>query len=162
MIDIKLVVGVDPGQHTGIALIDTITRKVKGVSTLSWWDAWDCFMAMKREKSHVLFVIENSRPIKKIWTAKKNMSREAFGEVARSVGMNNGDSIRLLEGLRREGFYAIDAPPKKTKRNAEFIKDRTGFEGRTNGHNRDAIMAAWPYRFKQVADEVVRGLVKTT
>ena len=140
-------IGIDPGQSTGLAVLDPDHRHVLSVYTFTFWEAYE-FVTNGFTPGKTLVVIEDGGLVSHIWSAKTVTTKRAAMEAGRRIGRNNQDARRLIEGLRKAGFPVLANKPRRTKRTAAQVKELTGFTGKTNEHTRDAIMAAMPYNSK--------------
>lgn len=144
----EFVVAIDPGKTTGVAIYSFTTKKIVTVHTVDFWIAYE--QTMEIPPSMQFIIVESSKTKKKIWQGDAGTKRNAMGEIGRRIGENNAQSELLAEGFRRKGYYVMTVAPKRTKLKQEAVQLATGFEGRTNEHNRDAIMIAWAHRHPQV------------
>lgn len=125
------VIGIDPGVDTGIA--EYRQGKLRVLFTCEPWgsDLRDQLQAAS------LVAFEDSRQM--------GMFRK-FG--ARQVGEIDA-WCRMIEAICKERgieYVAVSPKQKGRKVNAETFREITGWTGRTNQHERDAAMTAWPYR----------------
>lgn len=139
----QLVIGIDPGQSTGIArfhdghfwLVDTKTP-------------YETIRLLNRIKPPIkcFVVIEDSRLQSATWSAVGSAAMRA--KIARNVGQIDGFCSLLEEALKDIGHsYLMVSPKGKGKKlNAAQFQGVTGIAQRMNQHERDAAMIAWPYR----------------
>lgn len=123
-----IVLGIDPGVETGYAKF--YSGKLAVLTTFKPWE-------LLKHLQYDLVVFEDSR--------RMGMFR-ALG--ARQVGEIDA-WCRMIEGYCKEykiDFVAVSPKQKGKKVNAETFREITGWTGRTNQHERDAAMCAWPYR----------------
>ena len=152
------VIAIDPGVTTGFAHVDLASSEVMYVQTLNFWEAYE--QILEEDRGHVFVVIESSKPVKHIWQKPGGANGRVMGAVGRSIGENNAHAELLAEGLRRKGYYVKTVNPSRTKLDADTVKRITGYEGRTNEHNRDAIMIAWAHRQRQLVQEYAKDIYK--
>ena len=136
----KVVVGIDPGQHTGLAIFRdghlTALRTIEPVELeteiLALWP------------SRVVF--EDSRLQSHTWT--KAASRAAAAKMARNVGQIDAWCNLIVAICAKHGITAHGISPqaKGGKMTAEQFEKATGWTASSNQHSRDAAMCAWPYR----------------
>ena len=68
--------------------------------------------------------------------------------MARNVGEVDGYCRIIVDYCELLGIMAHGVSPKGkgAKMDADSFRELTGWTGRTNSHERDACMVAWPYR----------------
>jgi hypothetical protein len=134
------IIGIDPGKHTGIAvfaggrLFGLYTTDPNGVAA----------MLDRYNPGRVVF--EDSRLIRATWG--RGVSPAALRKIARNVGQIDAWCSQLVELCAARDIVAHGISPKGkgAKLNAAQFKALTGFDGRSNEHERDACVVAWPYR----------------
>lgn len=135
-----LVVGIDPGKNTGIAIYNTYSKAFDEVYTAKFWDAVDLIGGLDRTDTVVIELPST----KHVWhndaTNKRAIQR---------TGVNVGSAIREAELLveyvgRLELPCIIQRPQGKV--DAEKFKRITGWVGRTSQHSRDAGMLCYGYK----------------
>jgi hypothetical protein len=134
-------IGVDAGKYTGVAVWNSKSRSLSVLTT----DFWGCynFILENYGKSQIRIVIEDPSKTPPVFNKKFVRSEKARLKVAQNVGGVKRESVLLADGLERAGFTVIRTKPNNTKKNSVYIKRLTGYEGRTNEHNRDAIMLVY-------------------
>lgn len=138
------VVGIDPGEATGLAVYDKgklIALHTVKPGQLENWLA---------QNSPGLVIFEDSRGTGKTFTAAKGRSVAAALKIARNVGEIDRLCKDIEAMCKRMGIEAYGVTPKGkgVKRNAEDFTHITGWTKRSSQHARDAAMVAWPYRHK--------------
>lgn len=135
-----IVMGIDPGVHTGIAVYRD--AQLRAVDTFTPYVMPEVF-----ETFHPgLVVFEDSRKQSVLWHAAP--TKAAVAKIARNVGEIDA-WCKLIEALcAARGTQAIGLSPKEkgAKRDAAAFTRITGWTARTNEHERDAAMLAWFYR----------------
>ena len=135
-----VIIGLDPGIETGLAvyqqgaLVELATIHPASIrAALVQWSP-------KR------VVFEDSRLQGHAWTTHRN--RAAALKMARNVGEVDAWCRLIVEHCAELGIVAHGISPKGkgAKLNAEQFQALTGWKGRTNQHERDSAMTAWPYR----------------
>lgn len=134
------VMGMDPGAHTGVALyrggtlvaLETITPRE--------------IAAKLADVMPARLVFEDSRLESFVWTSAS--SKAAALKMARNVGQIDAWCTLITEICADLGIpcHGISPKAKGAKVAADAFGRITGWEGRTNGHERDAAMVAWRYR----------------
>lgn len=136
----KIIVGIDPGANTGMALI--VDGQIKDLRTITPWtiEYW-----LMREKPHRV-VFEDSRLQSNTWS--KAPTKAASAKIARNVGEIDAWCKLIVAICDRLNIPAHGISPKGKgkKLNAEQFEAVTGWKGASNEHTRDAAMCAWPYR----------------
>ena len=136
-----MLLGIDPGTQCGMAAFTD--GRLTGL--------WSCSgLSMLRylcEADISQIVMEDSRLQSFVWNAT-GKTRSPAMKVARSVG-----SVDRLCSLIEEAALSRDIPllsvsplDKGSKVRAEAFREITGWEGKTNQHERDAAMTSWKYR----------------
>lgn len=135
------IIGIDPGVQTGVAIYEgghlehLATIEVHGYYTL-----------LQSERPG-LVIVEDSRLQSHVFTAPK-ITGNAKNKVARNIGMVDG-FCHLLESLCKAleiEIISVSPLGKGSKYNAKVFGQITGYQGRTNQHERDAAMVARPFR----------------
>lgn len=133
-----LLIGIDTGTHTGIAVYDTLKRKLIDVNTLPLHRALRLVLSYNKENYlHVVF--EDAR--KRKWIPNSGDPRKEAGR-RMGAGAVKRDAAIWEEFLKDEGIpYTAQAPAKgATKWNAELFAKITGWRQRTSEHSRDAAL----------------------
>lgn len=138
------VVGIDPGQATGVAAYRN--GKLIALYTLDS-DQLENWIAQNPPQ---LVIFEDSRGTGKTFTAAKARSVAAALKIARNVGEIDRLCKDIEAMCKRMGIEAYGVTPKGkgSKVNAADFAQITGWEKRSSQHARDAAMVAWPYRQK--------------
>lgn len=96
------------------------------------------------------------------WVHKKSnfrstASKHAAEKIAKNVGANHQVGKILVECLQWEGVQVVEEPPLKKcwrgsngKITQEELFNVTGFKGRTNQEERDAVLLAFTYNNRMV------------
>jgi len=142
---IEMVIGIDPGVKTGIAWMRVRPMEIERVETVTFWRAHEMLKEIAETDSmaidRVAVVIENGGAVSHVYHNAAN--KRAQNSTAKRVGGNNRESDLLAAGIERLGFTVFRPIPRHTKKTAEYVRRLTGFTGRTNDHNRDAITMIW-------------------
>jgi hypothetical protein len=132
------IVGIDPGASTGVAYFTGgQLRKLETIAPHQIPAAIKC-------ASRVIF--EDSRLISHMFTTVK--SRPAALKMARNVGEIDAWCRLIVATCADLGIDAHGISPKQkgAKLDAAQFAAKTGWCGKSNAHERDAAMCAWPYR----------------
>ena len=140
-----ILIGIDPGEHTGFAVWDTTTHTFLQVQTLMLHQAMDevrrwnyaCLLAEKAIPFAVIF--EDAR--QRTWFAPERNNAEYRGKLM-GAGAAKRDARIWEEYLtdNRIAFQAVKPQPGLTKWDADYFAKVTGWTGRTSDHARDAAL----------------------
>lgn len=135
-----LILGIDPGSHTGLATY--IGGKLVHLDTIAPVE-----IAARIELARPTRVVfEDSRLLSYTWTQVK--SRPAALKMARNVGEVDAWCKLIVAVCEQFAIPAHGISPKGkgAKVGAEQFTRVTGWTGASNEHTRDAAMVAYPYR----------------
>ncbi len=133
-----IIIGLDPGVHTGVAMFSN-----GRLASLATCPPHMLAEAIK-DASRVIF--EDSRLTSFMFTTVK--SRPAALKMARNVGEIDA-WCRLITSLCEAAgipAHGISPQNKGAKLSATEFNRFTGWTGKSNQHERDAAMVAYPYR----------------
>ena len=136
----RIIMGIDPGAHTGIALYTD--GKLTQLSTVPPSDIQATITHIRPAR----VVFEDSRLISHTFTTVR--SRPAALKMARNVGEIDAWCrliTQVCESLRIPAL-GISPKGKGAKADAAAFERITGWTGQSNQHTRDAGMVAWPHR----------------
>ena len=133
----RYVVGIDPGKVTGFAVYDRKSRTVAHVGTTDFWGLLDLLNTHYKPESVYKVVVEVP-PTKRVFH-RQAATRGAIERTSVNVGSVIRESELLAKGLERLG-YNVCCHRAIGKQTREGVKMLTGFNGRTNQHERDALM----------------------
>lgn len=140
---LSLVVGVDPGDVTGLAVYDLGRGALVAVESLAFWTATARVHA--EAAAVVAVVVEDPRALG-LYSRHRTLGREQRDRAARSVGQIDRDVKLWAELCRRLGVRCVCVPPaRRAKWTAEALASETGWTGRTSEHGRDAARMAWEW-----------------
>ena len=134
------VIGMDPGIHTGVALYnDGELRELMTIEP-------HAVERMLRAYAPHRVIFEDSRLQSHTWTRGK--SAAASAKMARNVGQIDAWCSLITAVCADLGIPAHGISPagKGAKKDAATFARLTGWAGRSNEHERDAGMVAFPYR----------------
>ncbi|MFB3132293.1 MAG: hypothetical protein ACE10K_07210 [Rhodothermales bacterium] len=144
-----LIVGLDPGEQTGVAAYDPRARRLKYVFSLGFWMVVSMFETELGPEQPadgsapgpvVLVVIEDARKLPVYGRHDKVRGRRR-DRLARNIGRIDRDTQLWVEYLERRGYRVLLArPSREQKWDAATFKRITRYQGRTNQHARDAGM----------------------
>ena len=135
-----LFIGIDPGEHTGVAVWDSDKMQFTQICTLSLLQAVDLvryFWAVR--KPDVMVIFEDARQRK--WFAPERSRSEYRGKLM-GAGAAKRDAKIWEEFLKDYGIpYEAHKPQAGgTKWPADHWARVTGWKGRTSEHARDAAL----------------------
>jgi len=139
--------GIDPGEHTGIALYEA--GQLKALSEVQPEDIQQTLA----DHAHMvaLVVFEDSRLESAVWTSTGSLQVRL--NMARKVGQIDGFCKIIERTCAKLGIPCHGISPKEksgTKIGAKVdsleFKRITGWKGPSNEHKRDAAMVAWLWR----------------
>lgn len=136
------ILGIDPGANTGVARIED--GQLVSLQTISPHE----IERMLRAQAPDRVVFEDSRLQSHAWTAQAKAVRGAALATARSLGQVDAWCRLITEVCADLGIPAHGISPagKGAKLAAASFDRVTGWAARSNQHERDAAMVAWPYR----------------
>jgi hypothetical protein len=129
----SLVVGIDPGTHTGFAIWSETERRLTDVCSLNCIQAMVRCEIMHRAGSLKRIVMEDAR-----LSSRRDPNRnraQGAGSVKRDCSLWNEWC-----DLHQVPLLSIRAVAGMTKWDADTFKRITGWQGRTNSHGRDAAV----------------------
>lgn len=131
------VIGIDPGKETGIAVYDRTLKRLIDVFTTDFWGAYE-YLQFEQNDVNIHAVIIEVPHTKVNWHKSKHQITSA------NIGGIYREAQLLAEGAEKLGLNVIRQHPQG-KVDAQYIKNLTGWNERTNEHKRDAIMLCWGY-----------------
>ena len=134
-----LVVGIDPGVHTGLAVWDTSSRQLLDVRCSGIVEAMRYVRELIDTRGVGLIVFEDARQRK--WIPRERDLRQFKGR-AMGAGSVKRDSSIWEEFCEVYRIDCVKTPPRQgmTKLTDATFRGITGYDARTNNHGRDAAM----------------------
>lgn len=134
-----IVVGIDPGQNTGLAVWDTVSRAFLDIRCSGIVDAMRYLSELQSKRQIGLLVFEDAR--KRKWLPREKSLKEFKGR-AMGAGSVRRDSAIWEEWCRTFAIPFVAVPPRAgmTKLSDIQFQGITGYDRRTNEHGRDAAM----------------------
>lgn len=134
-----IVVGIDPGVNTGLAVWDTASRSLIDVRCSGIVDAMEYLRKLKETNGIGLVVFEDARRRK--WIPREKDLKEFKGR-AMGAGSVKRDCTIWEEWCNHHGIQSVKTPPRPgmTKLSDAVFRGITGYDRRTNNHGRDAAM----------------------
>lgn len=136
----SVVLGIDPGQNTGMAVY--INGELVRLSTVTPMALADSIRATRPDR----VIFEDSRLTSFMFTTVR--SRPVALNMARKVGQVDAWCGLITAVCAHLGIPCHGVSPKNKgkKLDAKAFAQTTGWTEASNEHNRDAAMVAWPYR----------------
>lgn len=136
----SLILGMDPGASTGVATF--VDGALVQLDTIAPHEIERTIRAAMPAR----VVFEDSRLQSHTWTRGK--SGAASAKMARNVGQVDAWCTLITAVCGELGIpaHGISPAAKGAKVQADRFAVVTGWQGRSNEHERDAAMVAWPYR----------------
>ena len=134
-----LIVGIDPGVNTGLAVWDTVSRAFLDIRSSGIVDAMEYLRRLHSERTISLIVFEDAR--KRKWIPREKDLGEFKGK-AMGAGSVKRDCAIWEEWCRAYEIDFVATPPRQgmTKWTDIAFRGVTGYDRRTNNHGRDAAM----------------------
>lgn len=134
-----IVVGIDPGVHTGVAVWDTSSRQLLDVRCSGIVEAMRYIHELQQERGIGLIVFEDARQRK--WIPREKDLAQFRGR-AMGAGSVKRDCSIWEEWCKVFAIEYVKTPPKNniTKLTDRMFSGITGYDRRTNEHGRDAAM----------------------
>ncbi len=137
--DHRLVIGIDPGKTTGLALLNKETNELLELHSTNFWEAMNyCIL------SAAATVVVEVPQTRAIWSGKGTAGKAKL-KVAANVGGTIREAELLVEGLEIAGKIVRQVHPIGKLNKAKFNK-LTGWTGGSNEHTRDAGRLAYQWR----------------
>ena len=138
---VEIVIGIDPGVNMGFAAWSKSKSEFLMLETLTFWQVYDKCTMYPVDTTKI--IIEKSDTTH-IWGGKgKGKSASVASRIGQNVAAPKVQADLLKDRLTALGFYAVTQKPAGTKMAADLFKRLTGYQGRTNEHNRDAGVIAF-------------------
>lgn len=135
----KILIGIDPGVKTGLAVWDVIGNKITVVTSFGIIDALESVLTTIKiyNKESLLVYIENPN-LRKWYGPRASQKQQGAGSIKRDYAI-------WLEFLQHHSIAYQEVAPKNvlTKLDAKTFASLTGWQGKTNEHSRDAAMLVY-------------------
>ncbi len=130
----RIVIGIDPGTTTGLAVFDIVTRKLKEVSSMPIHEALWLVDGEHRAGVLRMVVFEDARL--RMWFGVSGREKlQGAGSIKRDCQI--WSDFLLSNDIPHK---AVRPQPGATKWTAERFNKVTGWDKRTNEHARDAAL----------------------
>lgn len=134
-----IVIGIDPGMHTGLAVWDTSSRQFLEIRCSGIVSAMDYLDDLAYNRGIGLVVFEDAR--QRTWIPREKDLAQVKGR-AMGAGSVKRDCSIWQEWCEARSIQYIASRPKTgmTKLTDAYFRGITGYDRRTNEHGRDAAM----------------------
>ena len=133
-----MIVGLDPGVHTGFAVWSRAEQRLTTVETLGITQAMTLIRTMADAEALHSVRFEDAR-LRTWFGARGREALQGAGSIKRDCSIWQ----EFLSGLVGVPFLPVSPQSKGAKLDAAAFKRLTGWQGRTSEHGRDAAMLVW-------------------
>lgn len=134
----KILIGIDPDvDKSGIAFKN---GKLIELSNLTFFQLLDFLKFQKEQDQKPVVYIECGFLNASNWHKKINASASLNSKIGERTGANFETAKKIVEMCEYLGLEYVKIKPTRSKVNADFFKQITGIEQRTNQEQRDAYM----------------------
>lgn len=146
--------GIDPGEHTGLAIWSKTEKCFKGLMTLDFWRTvkfLECFEAtmladsvgslgLPTESQEISFEVFIEDPAQNsfIYSRHKKMTDQTLQTVAQRIGMNKMQATLLIRWMQSKGIKHTPIKPVSQKWTKTQFDFNTKWQGSSSEHSRDA------------------------
>ena len=140
MINKKILIGIDPDtEKSGVAIKSDELK----LYNMSFFELYDFLCNFNAEKNNLKVYIEcgflNKGNRHKVFGGSLSLN----SKIGERIGANHEIAKKICEMCEHLKIEFIQVRPTKTKSNAEFFKQITGYNKRTNQEQRDACLLIW-------------------
>lgn len=135
----KILIGIDPGVKTGLAVWDAATQKITALRCDGIITAMKFLtLALSAYNQDALVVYIENPNLRKWYGPRASQKQQGAGSIKRDYAI-------WLEFLQHHGIAYQEVAPKNvlTKLDAKTFASLTGWQGKTNEHSRDAAMLVY-------------------
>lgn len=138
----NLTIGIDCGEHTGLAVYDSADKKIIQIKTTDFFGAISLLKTFDREAARVIVEV----PSDFVYARNDFQSGKVRDKMCINIGANRRESQLLAEACRRLGYAVKEVLPVRAKKwTAEQLARYLGITTRTSQHVRDACRLAFFY-----------------
>ncbi len=137
----KIIIGIDTGTKTGLAIWDILERKFHAILTLKIHSAMEKVIEYHQEHGEALFVRFEDARLRTWFQDKSIESLQGAGSIKRDCSIWQD----FLQD-HKIAFASIEPRRGLTKWDDEKFKRMTGWTGRTSNHSRDAALLVFGYK----------------
>lgn len=147
----RFIIGIDPGNDTGLAVYDNHKGRFIKLETLDFWGIYDACNVLSVTvglPNECLFVIENPNLISGLYARNQGEKGAARDKIAQHVGGNKMQASLLIQRFESMGFKVLPVSPQRRKKwSHEDMVAITGYDGKpVSEHCRDGARIAWEHR----------------
>ena len=140
MIDKKILIGIDPDtEKSGVAIKSDELK----LYNMSFFELYDFLCNFKAETENIKVYIEcgflNGGNRHKVLGGSLSLN----SKIGERIGANHEVAKKICQMCEHLGIEFIQVRPTKTKSNADFFKQITGYNKKTNQEQRDACLLIW-------------------
>lgn len=138
----KILIGIDPDvEKSGVAFK---TKSEIRLSNMYFFELFEALANIRKEneKEFITVYIECGFLNKGNWH-KTNGSNSVNAQIGQRTGANHQISKLLIQMCEYLDLEYVQVKPTRSKVNAEFFKQITKIDKRTNQEQRDALMLIW-------------------
>lgn len=137
----KLLIGIDPDTiKSGFAM--TINDKIF-LQNSTFFELFEEFKMWSRQSIKPVIYIECGFLNQSNWHKKANGSSALNSKIGERTGANFEVAKKICEMCEYLGLEYRQVRPTKSKLNSETFNQITGWKGRSNQEQRDALMLIW-------------------
>lgn len=139
----SLIVGIDPGVTTGVAVWDRTARVLTSVGSMTICAAMEHVKSLHQGVGVEVWLEDASQ---RTWFGNADARQEKYGAgIREGVGSVKRDCSIWREfcEMHKISYKAVKPASGATKWTAEQFALRTKWQGRTNNHGRDAACIVW-------------------
>lgn len=134
----KILIGIDPDtEKSGVAT--KIGRELI-LQNLTFFQLFEMLLFYETEEPKPIIYIECGFLNQSNWHKKTNSSASINAKIGERTGANFEVAKKICEMCEYLGLEYMKVKPTRSKVNADFFKQITGIEKRTNQEQRDAFM----------------------
>lgn len=135
-----ILVGIDTGVHTGVAIWNTREKKFEKIYTTKIAKAMEDVLILHNTTAEIKIFVEDAR--KRKWFQSSAKSRDEERKMLQGVGSVKRDAQIWEEFLTDKciDFEMVHPKDNRTKLSAQLFAKYTKYEARTSEHSRDAAM----------------------
>lgn len=137
-----MLIGIDPDvDKSGVAFIQKQgSNKIKELKCLTFFELFNFLSFYKEREEKPTVYIECGYLNASNWHKKTNASASINSKIGERTGANFETAKKIVEMCEYLGLEHVKVKPTRSKVNADFFKQITGFTQRTNQEQRDAYM----------------------
>lgn len=134
----KMLIGIDPDvEKSGVAFKN---GKLIELSNLTFFQLFDFLTFQKQQEEKPVVYIECGFLNKTNWHTSALKNKAQNDRIGHNTGANHETAKKIVEMCDYLGLEHVKIKPTRSKVNADFFKQITGIDKRTNQEQRDAYM----------------------